>query len=129
MSIEADGPAATIDPGTWSMPCPLEHVQEESGLAVPDARDQRERQPQRPPVPRDVERATARQHGPVGQIAIEAQRAEQQRLRRRRVLRRHRPASTSTRASPSSRKQSSRTSTTLLICQNASTDRWPQPSG
>ena len=80
MSIEADGPGRRSIRARGrcrgARACP--------GRGPPrrrHARDQRERQPERSPMPADVEGAAARQHRPVGQVAVEAQRAEQERLR------------------------------------------------
>ena len=82
MSMEADGPAATIDAGDVLDAVTVEHVEEHAGLAVTDAADEPERHPERAPVPRDVECAAARQDRPVGHIPVEAERAEEQGLRR-----------------------------------------------
>ena len=103
----------------------LQHVEEQVGLGVTDPGDEPERQTEPSPVPGHIERAAAGEHRAIGLVAVEAERADEQRVRLRLG---HRPASGSVRASPSSRKRSRRTSTTLLICQNASTDRCPQPS-
>ena len=126
MSIDAERPGAT-SAGLGRDGVAVQERPEHLRPVVADARQQPERHAGSSPLPGHVERAAARQHEVPPDVDVEAQRAEQRAAAAPRV-----------RSQPGERARArvdlargtgrSATSMTLLDCQNASTDRWPQPS-